>query len=610
MISEKREEKNDLRSNIPEELKKLQNWVGYIIKQNGNKTDKIPMNVMTDQYAKSNDPRTWTDFDTAVRLAAKYGYHGVGFMFQPPYVGVDFDHCIIDGIIDPHVLEKLKLLDSYSEFSPSVTGIHTICKGEIPRAIKKSGIEIYTTGRFFTVTGNQLKDCSGGINQRTDELKQIFLQYSDKTTHSDRIEAILTKISQSQDVDKFNRLFAGQWEGDYPSQSEADLAFCSKLAFWTGKDAFNMDAIFRRSKLMREKWDEKHYGDGRTYGQAVVQTAVDGCTETYHSGGNGTGSDHQTEPQVLPVFSAKELERRDFPPVRWIVPDLLPEGLAMLAGKPKKGKSWMALGFGIAVATGGVALGQKIEPGKVLYLALEDGQRRIKYRVKTLLSLNERFPENLHFVDAAKFPRFNQGGLEMLLRWLDENSETRLVVIDTLGRVMPQQGRNSSQYQHEYGFLGVLQQEAVKRCLCILLIHHTRKMPSDDPFDTISGTLGVTGALDTMFVLKDSPSDRASAILYASGREIDSQELALKFDQGMWSILGNAMEYTAQETRSKILLFLRDGGTAQFPSNIATATGLSPNVVYQQLYRLKGDGILQQDRRGRYLYKGSERIIT
>ena len=313
--------------------------------------------------------------------------------------------------------------------------------------------------------------------------------------------------------------------------------------------------------------------------------------------------------QILSVFSANELEKVEFPPIRWILPDLLPEGLAMLAGKPKKGKSWMALNIAIATATGGVALGKKIEPGKVLYLALEDGHRRIKDRVKKLLPPDEKFPKNLYFVDAAKFPRFNNGGLEMLLKWLDANPETRLVVIDTLGRVMPQQGRTSNQYQHEYDFLTLLQKEAVSRCICILLIHHTRKMPSADPFDTVSGTLGVTAALDTMLVLMDSPSDRASAILYASGREIDLQEFALKFDRGIWSVLGNALDYTAQETRSKILVFLRDG-THQAPRNIATATGLSPNVIYQQLHRLKGDGILQQDSQGRYLLKEPKKIIT
>ncbi len=432
---------------------------------------------------------------------------------------------------------------------------------------------------------------------QSEQIKSIYDQFMETD--------ILDRAFRAANGDKFKILFVGKWqEAGYSSQSEADLAFACQLAFWTCKDSSQMDRYFRCSGLMREKWDEKHYGDGRTYGQATVQQAIANCSETYHSGdgGHGMTSNLQIEPQVLSVFSAAELEKKEFPPVRWIVPDLLPEGLAMLAGKPKKGKSWMALNIAIATATGGIALGKNIEPGKVLYLALEDGQRRIKERVVKLLSPEEGFPRDLYFVDTAKFPRFNKGGLEMLLLWLDVNSETRLVVIDTLGRIMPQQGRNQSQYHHEYDFLGLLQQEAIKRRLCILLIHHTRKSPSDDPFDTVSGTLGITGALDTILVLKDSQTDRATAILHASGREIAFQDYALSFKDGIWSMMGDASNYTAQESKSKILFFLQESGP-QSPKNISAAIGITQNTIYQHLFKLKTDGMVQQDSKKRYFLK-------
>ena len=264
---------------IPEELRKQRAWVGYVLKPKGTKTDKIPMNVMTGQPAKSNDPETWTDFDSAVALAIQRGYSGIGFMFQPPYVGLDFDHCIKDGVIEPHVLEILKLLNAYSEASPSGKGIHTICKGTIPRGRKltKMGIEIYTKGRFFTVTGDQLLDYAGGVPDRTAELKQIWEKYFEPSGQDN----IISKIAKSKDGDKFNKLFSGQWQGDYPSQSEADFALCNKLAFWTGKEAAKMDTLFRQSGLFRPKWDEKHFGDGRTYGQSVVEKAINDCVDSY-----------------------------------------------------------------------------------------------------------------------------------------------------------------------------------------------------------------------------------------------------------------------------------------------------------------------------------------
>ena len=283
--------------NIPAELKAQKSWVGYITKPNGDRIDKIPMNVLTGRPAKSNDPATWTDFDNAVGLAIERNYAGIGFMFQPPYVGIDFDHCIKEGVIVPHALEILALLNTYSEISPSGTGIHAICKGSIPRAskISKLGLEIYTKGRFFTVTGNRLTEYPVEIADCTDALKTVFSRYVDKTP-ADNILAIIVR---SQDAEKFQKLFSAQWQNDYPSQSEADLALCNKLAFWTGKDPVLMDSIFRKSGLMRPKWDEKHFGDGRTYGQSVIEKAISGCRDVY-SGSQEPATKHKlTQGEII-----------------------------------------------------------------------------------------------------------------------------------------------------------------------------------------------------------------------------------------------------------------------------------------------------------------------
>jgi len=257
---------------IPAEIRSQKAWVGYVTRQNNERIDKIPMNVMTGAPAKSNDPATWANYETAVDLAVQRGYAGIGFMFQPPYVGVDIDHCVKDGVIAPYALDILNVLNSYSEYSPSGTGIHILCKGEIARACKisKIGLEIYTKGRFFTVTSNRLENYPAEINNCTDSLKTIFSRFVDKGPSDD----IFAVIAKSQDAEKFQRLYSGQWQNDYPSQSEADLALCNKLAFWTNKDAGRMDLLFRQSGLMRPKWDERHFGDGRTYGQSVIEKAV------------------------------------------------------------------------------------------------------------------------------------------------------------------------------------------------------------------------------------------------------------------------------------------------------------------------------------------------
>jgi hypothetical protein len=273
-------EKEKLSRNIPGEIRKLPNWVGYIKRENKNRIDKIPMNVLAGRPAKSNDPKTWTDFETAVDLSIQRNYAGIGFMFTPPYVGIDIDKCIKDGSIDAQAKKILSEINSYSEYSPSRTGIHIICKGTIPRSRKltKLGIEVYSNNRFFTITGDKLPAFPDYINQSADKLSNILSDFEKNNKSRDLLE----RIRKSNDG-KFIELFDGNWQEDYPSQSEADLALCNKLAFWTGKDPEAMDMLFRKSGLMRPKWDEKHFADSSTYGQSIIRKAIEGCTETYQA---------------------------------------------------------------------------------------------------------------------------------------------------------------------------------------------------------------------------------------------------------------------------------------------------------------------------------------
>ena len=284
MSAEKRIDHARLIANVPAELKKLKNWVGWKFepnKDNPEKLDKVPMNTLTGQRAKSNVPSTWADFDTTLDLAVQRNYDGIGFMFTPPYIGIDLDDCIDqNGVISTMALDILKTADCYCEHSPSGSGVHLILKGTIKRSRKLSQIdlEIYGKGRFFTFTGNRLTAYSADVGERTEAVQKIWERYIEG---AEQCQKILKLIAQSNDAEKFNKLFSGSWQGDYPSQSEADLALCSKLAFWTGKDAALMDSLFRRSKLLREKWDTTHYGDGRTYGQGVIEKAIESCDQVY-----------------------------------------------------------------------------------------------------------------------------------------------------------------------------------------------------------------------------------------------------------------------------------------------------------------------------------------
>ena len=265
---------------IPEELKSVKQWVCW-------SGDKLPKNPYTGNNAKSNDSTTWSDFDTAVKAVSKYGFNGVGFMFAPPYFGVDLDHCVDK---QDFVDEFVESLQSYTEYSTSGNGIHIICKGVLPEGARRRGnVEMYSDRRYFIMTGkiynpeyNKVVDC-------TEKIKILHSKYLYSETPQvapKKVEII--EMSDFEVLDKarncktgslFQLLYSGNWEGLYPSQSEADLAFCNHLAFWTQRNEEQMDRIFRSSGLYREKWDKKR--GSLTYGQVTIQKACLNCTEVY-----------------------------------------------------------------------------------------------------------------------------------------------------------------------------------------------------------------------------------------------------------------------------------------------------------------------------------------
>lgn len=195
------------------------------------------------------------------------------------------------------------------------------------------------------------------------------------------------------------------------------------------------------------------------------------------------------------VFSARDLMAQDLPPVRWAVEGILPAGVAILGGKPKMGKSWLALGLAVAVAAGGRALGKvPVDEGPALYLALEDNRRRLQSRMKKLLAEGEA-PAGLAL--ATEWPRLGEGGLENLEAWLEENPAARLIVVDTLKKIRPAAGTgNRSLYDVDYEALEPLIPLAGKHNVAVLVVHHLRKMLAADPLDELSGSTGLSGGVD------------------------------------------------------------------------------------------------------------------
>lgn len=309
---------------IPQELRRLPNWVCWQAVQDERShsgVSKRPIDPKTGNFAKSNDPSTWADFDTAVQTAQKWS--GIGFMFsESGYFGVDLDDIAeeLQSYRDNNggiVTEFVNALQSYAEVSQSGTGIHIICKGSLPKGGRRRGkVEMYDSGRFFVMTGQPISEYAEvtECSERIRPLHEKYIGGGKEPTANIRQTAalpqtadeILRAAANSKNGAKFKALYSGDWSG-YSSQSEADIALCNMLAFWTGCDAQKMDAMFRASGLMREKWDRKQ--SGSTYGTLTVQKAIAGCTEVYR----GTKTDFRANigSGNSPLISVGEPERAE-----------------------------------------------------------------------------------------------------------------------------------------------------------------------------------------------------------------------------------------------------------------------------------------------------------
>ena len=286
---------------IPVELKSLQQWVVWKRKLRHGKPTKVPLQV-NGKAAATDDPTTWTDYQTVIAHQHRFDGIGVVFTANDPLCGVDIDDCL-----DAHkklkpwavpIVERLKHV-SYGEISPSGSGIKFWTRAKLPDWINTGTnvniadgkIEVYHKKRYFTVTSigkGEIREGQPEIDwllqkyiepQRKQHQKARKARKSIPQNNLKTANTVILHIQHSQQHHKFDALMRGDITG-YGSQSEADIALCAVIAFWTQENTV-IDAIFRQSKLYRDKWDEKHRTDGATYGEMTIEKALSGNRETY-----------------------------------------------------------------------------------------------------------------------------------------------------------------------------------------------------------------------------------------------------------------------------------------------------------------------------------------
>jgi Mrp family chromosome partitioning ATPase len=283
--------------------------------------------------------------------------------------------------------------------------------------------------------------------------------------------------------------------------------------------------------------------------------------------------------------NAADLQTMTFEPLRWIVPMYLPEGLTVLAGKPKIGKSFLALDVAAAVASGGMCLGKQCEAGDVLALFLEDSKRRLQRRLTTMLGAQkEQWPARPMY--ATEWARLAEGGLEDIRHWIGSVPKPRLVIIDILERVRTHnRALQKTQYAADYEALAALQSLATEQQLSILVLHHQRKMGAEDLIDTVSGTLGLGGAVDAFQILG---KDEGGHFLYGRGRDLEAFAVAVQQDAHCcWQVLGPKADAQASPERGRIVAVLaKAAGKTMTVEEIAAAVGMKKANVKNLLSKL------------------------
>jgi len=312
---------------------------------------------------------------------------------------------------------------------------------------------------------------------------------------------------------------------------------------------------------------------------------------------------------VVKIVTGDWLDAQVFPPMRWVVPGVIAEGLTILAGAPKLGKSWLALSLALAVASGTDALGciDVGHPRPVLYLALEDGHRRLQFRSRQLLG-DEPIPSDLHLIVKG-----SQLELRVALtEWLDNHrDEQPLVIVDTLAKLRPPPNKADSAYDADYRFVGGL--KAIIDGVPgggMVLVHHTNKRTDGDFIDSVSGTQGVAGAADSTITLRRSRHEE-TATLSVTGRDVIEAEYAITSSEGMWRLDGGdlaAARATAEQTRataglgdrSAAVVEFVNGRTATKAGDLAAHLGVDAKTAGTYLGRAHESGRIGKPARGIY----------
>ena len=585
---------------LPTLLQARDHWVLYDVP--GAADPKHPRQAKHPQWgADSTNPATWADFATASAAVMLDDANGMGYVLTKDdgLVFIDGDHCLdADGRPLPPFDKWLTMLPGYCERSRSGTGLHFIVRGTLPDGCKhkkringgEMAVELYDCNRYVALTGDlwgeqtPLEDAPSAQAGIDVILQQMGMLADDGPADAlpdqpdrpaEELDAILQSALQ-RDLD-FAQLYTNTDHSGDESTADHALVCAACRAVNFKLSAGDLQRILDASPWVTtkdakhlQKWQERTDYVPRTIREAWAASATKEADKMEGFKAQSTVGD---------FFNAADLLQEQLPPVKWVVPELLPAGLSLLVAAPKIGKSWMALDLCLAIASGGPWLGHTTNQGAVLYLALEDSKNRLQSRIRLLLDGFTPPPEACTM--RVQAPMLGAGLLEMLDGWLNEHPDAKLVCIDTFQRIRPPAGRNENAYFADYRACGQLQAWAMQHGICLLLVHHTKKgVNPGDVFESLSGSTGIMGAADTVLTITKKARFAEEATLSITGRDVNAAEYIAVLNQctHKWELRGTVENQERQNFQSspavKTIKELTEQGSWQ-----GTVTELADEVL-------------------------------
>lgn len=596
-------------ADVPQSLRDRPQWVLWRYEARGDdKPTKVPYQVRNPKWkASSTNPDTWGTFAAACAACSAANLDGIGYTFSSddPYVGIDLDDILDDqGNCKPWAAPWLAELSTYAEVSPSGKGIKAIAIGKLPGGgINAGDIELYDQGRYFTITGQRLTNAPAEPCDLNGTIDRLYALAQQKKAQREQLAEYAKREKYAQ----------AAFEGELERVRNAPQG--------TRNDALNRAAFALATFLESGLLDEATIADALADAAQIAGLGAAEIRATLRSGLRA-GSAHPRQlttthkairGDVVPAtgeiidssdwwhegITLDQLQHKHFEPLRWIIEDICPEGVTLVAAKPKAKKSWLALGAALAIAMGGKALGRlSVAQGRVLFLDLEGNQRRIKSRIQAILG-NSNIPWPANFEVRTGWAR-GEECVTRLEQYFLGYPDTRCVVIDLLAEVRPPMDPRANQYDYDRELLVHLNRLAEKYGVAIIVIHHTRKAKGDDVFDEVSGTLGINGAVSTLWILSRQPDGHV--VLHFTGRDLVKDEpLALQWDAFLcgFVIEGSAEEVSVSNER-RTILDLMDDDEAWTPKQLAVELGKSVGAVQQLLRDMLAEGQIDKSGYGKY----------